>query len=74
MAASDASTTPIAPRIVSRRGGRVLDGVGVAVDAARDLPRDPRTQLGHLGAKLIELRFPTARGAAASVEAFSKRC
>ena len=30
-------------------------------DAARDLPRDPRTQLGQLGVKLIELRFPVDR-------------
>jgi hypothetical protein len=61
MPTSDASTTPVAPRIEARRADRVLDGVGVAVDAGRDLPRDPRTQLGQLGAKLIELRFPVDR-------------
>jgi hypothetical protein len=33
----------------------------VTVEAARDLPRDPRTQLRQLGAKLIELRFPVDR-------------
>ena len=42
-----------------------------SVRSAISIVRDPRTQLGQLGGKLIELDFRlTARCAAASVEAW----